>query len=284
MRLLIATPLYPPDLGGPATYTQLLEAGFPEPVTVVKFGDVRKYPKIVRHFMYFLHVFRAAKHADVILALDPVSVGVPALMAARLRGKTFVVKIVGDYAWEQGVQRFGIKDSLDTFVRKGRVPFAVATLRAVQTHVAKSATNVIVPSNYLKGIITAWGVAPSKIKVIYNAIELEEGGVVPEEVTRAASPKIVTIGRLVPWKRIEGIIDAIALLPGAASLTIVGEGTERARLETRAKEKLSGRVIFTGPRSHADTLAILGAADIFVLNSSYEGLSHVLIEALMLGK
>ena len=35
--------------------------------------------------------------------------------------------------------------------------------------------------------------------------------------------------------------------------------------------------------SHADTLATMKSADVFVLNSSYEGLSHLLIEALALG-
>jgi glycosyltransferase involved in cell wall biosynthesis len=287
MRLLIATPLYPPDLGGPATYTRLLETGlegqgFEAPI-IVKFGDVRTSPKVVRHVQYFWHVFRAAKHVDVILALDPVSVGVPALMAARLRRKTFVVKIVGDYAWEQGVQRFGVKDSLDKFVRHGRIPFMVAVLRAVQTHVAKSATKIIVPSEYLRGIVKAWGVPTEKISVIYNAIEIEKGGVVPETVMAQPSPKIVTAGRLVPWKCIDGIIDAVAALDSSATLIIVGEGSERTVLEKRAAEKLPGRVIFTGPCSHTDTLAVLRDADMFVLNSTYEGLSHVLIEALMTG-
>ncbi len=39
-----------------------------------------------------------------------------------------------------------------------------------------------------------------------------------------------------------------------------------------------------GPLTHPDTLALVGDADIFVLNSTYEGLSHLLIEALALGK
>ena len=41
--------------------------------------------------------------------------------------------------------------------------------------------------------------------------------------------------------------------------------------------------MFTGTLSHKDTLAVLQAADVFVLNSSYEGLSHLLIEAQELG-
>src|SRR4051812_7117496 len=105
MRLLIATPLYPPELGGPATYAKALEDGLPahgNQVTLVKFGTVRHLGKGVRHLAFFWHIFTALKHADMVLALDPVSVGLPALLAARLRRKPFLVKVVGDYAWEQG--------------------------------------------------------------------------------------------------------------------------------------------------------------------------------------
>jgi glycosyltransferase involved in cell wall biosynthesis len=281
MRLLIATPLYPPDSGGPATYSRLLEDEFAHPVTVVKFSDVRGYPKFIRHIVYFWNVFVEAKNADVVLALDPVSVGLPALWAARLRRKPFVVKVVGDYAWEQGVQRFGITDTLDTFVCRAHIPFPVAFLRAIQMHVVHGAQKVIVPSKYLKGIVEKWGTTPSKITVIYNAIELEEIGAIPHALTGLPKPWVVTIGRLVPWKHVDGIIDAVSELN--ASLIVVGDGPEYVALQKRAQVELPGRVHFTGAIPHAEALTILSHADCFTLNSSYEGLSHVLIEALMLG-
>lgn len=286
MRLLIATPLYPPDLGGPATYAKLLEEEFPIPVSVVKFSDVRGSPKLIRHLRYFWNVFKAAKDADVVLALDPVSVGLPALWAARLRRKTFVVKIVGDYAWEQGVQRFSITDTLDSFVRRTDLPFAVSLLRRIETHVAKGAKRIIVPSDYLKGIVRAWGISPERIEVIYNAIVLDGEGQAPEAFASLPKPVIATAGRLVPWKRVGGIIDAVAALPSDVdgSLLVIGDGPNRSMLETQAAQRLPGRALFAGALKHADTLATMHAADIFVLNSTYEGLSHVLIEALMLGK
>lgn len=286
MRLLIATPLYPPDLGGPATYARLLETGMPFPVVVVKFGDVRWYPKVLRHIAYFIKLLWKIRSGDIVLALDPVSVGLPALCAAKLRRTPLVVKIVGDYAWEQGVQRFRITDTLDQFVRRARVPLPVAVMRSVQTHVAKSAKKVIVPSQYLKGIVSAWGIRPDHIEVIYNAIELEEGGSVPEVVSALPKPLVVTVGRLVPWKRFDGVIHAVAALPHslAPSLAIVGEGPDRTKIEALTKTRLGTRAIRTGALSHADTLAVIHTADVFVLNSTYEGLSHVLIEALMLGK
>ncbi|MEK7604863.1 MAG: glycosyltransferase family 4 protein [Patescibacteria group bacterium] len=285
MRLVIATPLYPPDIGGPATYARLLEAGLPAhgiDVELVKFSEVRRLPKLIRHYVYYRRVLRAARTADLVLALDPVSVGLPAMKAAQRACKPLVVKVVGDYAWEQGQQRFGITQTLDEFVRTAQVPFLARVLRRIQTRVAQSATRVIVPSTYLKGIVTAWGIPEEKITVIYNAVSLGEIGTVPEAVARLPRPLVVTAGRLVPWKHIDTVIDAVAGTSGI-SLAIVGDGPERAALARRAQEKLAARAVFTGQVPHEDMLAVMKFADVFVLNSSYEGLSHLLIEALVLG-
>ncbi len=286
MRLLIATPLYPPEPGGPATYTKLCEDGLPGvgiAVAVLPFAVVRTRPKLIRHVLYMVHTYRALQKADAVLALDPVSVGLPALIAARLARKPFYVKVVGDYAWEQGTQRFGITDTLDEFVRRTRVPLPVRFLRMVQSYVARHARAVIVPSLYLKYIVATWVVPADAISVIYNSIELEENGVIPAKVTTRARPRIAVIGRLVPWKHVDSVMDAVAALTVPASLVVVGDGPERAFLEGHAAGVLP-QTLFMGALSHADTLAVLADCDVLVLNSSYEGLSHLLIEALMLGK
>ncbi|MFA6414368.1 MAG: glycosyltransferase family 4 protein [Candidatus Paceibacterota bacterium] len=289
MRLVIATPLYPPEIGGPATYAKLLFEGLPGKgvsVELVKFSDVRHLPKIVRHYVYYRRVLKAARRADVVLALDPVSVGLPAQKAAEKAGKPFVVKIVGDYAWEQGQQRFGVTQTLDEFVQEKKVSLPLRVLRQIQTRVALAAAKVLVPSGYLKNVVTEWGVPSDAIQVVYNAVSPEEPGTVPSAVMGLPRPVVVTVGRLVPWKGMSGVIDSVAGLSdegGKASLVIVGDGPDHVPLISHAEKALEGRCIFTGALPHADTLATMKYADVLVLNSSYEGLSHILIEALMLG-
>ena len=293
MKIVLATPLYPPEIGGPATYVKLLEEGLPGKgieVEIVKFSEVRHLPKLIRHYVYYRRVCAAARKADAVLALDPVSVGFPVMWAAKKAEKPFAVKIVGDYAWEQGRQRFGVTDNLDVFVKTQQRSFAVRFLQSIQTRVARSATRIIVPSDYLKSIVTTWGISDEKIEVIYNAVPHDgfdnlvagERGAALETVTAVSRPLIVTAGRLVPWKHIEGVIDAVANIP-QASLAIIGEGPEHATLLKRAEEKIPGRFVFTGTLTHNEVLIVLKAADVCVLNSSYEGLSHLLIEAQSLG-
>ena len=85
-RILIATGLFPPEIGGPATYSKLLQDMLPDFgfwVTVLPFREVRRLPKLIRHVWYFWRVVRAGFYADIIFAQDPVSVGLPAALAAR---------------------------------------------------------------------------------------------------------------------------------------------------------------------------------------------------------
>src|SRR3972149_3635989 len=117
MRILIATGIYPPDVGGPAGYSALLEKELPKrgvAVKILSFGWYRGYLKILRHFIYFLRVIKLGRDCDIIYAQDPVSVGLPAIFASKYLGKKFAIKIVGDYAWEQGIQRFGVKELLSS--------------------------------------------------------------------------------------------------------------------------------------------------------------------------
>lgn len=288
MRLLIATPLYPPELGGPATYSKILEEELPRigiQTALVKFTDVKRYPPGIRTLLYFWTVLRAGKDADLIYALDPVSTGLPAMLAARLLRKPFAVKIVGDYAWEQGKQRFGISAPLDLFVRERQHAPMVRLFQRIQTRVAQTASVVVVPSLYLKGIVTAWGIDSEKIEVIHNAVTKESAGTLPEDLPKKR-PRIVTVGRLVPWKGIGGLIDAVATarerIPDL-SLVIAGDGPDRSDLESYASARLGDGYRFTGAVGNAEVLALLSSADMLVLNSSYEGLSHLLIEAMMTG-
>jgi sugar transferase (PEP-CTERM/EpsH1 system associated) len=94
-----------------------------------------------------------------------------------------------------------------------------------------------------------------------------------------------TVGRLDPIKNHAGLIRAFSLVartvPGAR-LVIVGDGPERAALETLVVSLKGMHVpILTGYR--ADVERLYGVFDVFVLNSFAEGMSNTLLEAMSSG-
>ena len=295
-KILIATGIFPPDIGGPATYRKLLLDELSNrglAVKVVSFGAVRHLPKIIRHFVYFFKILRKGFFADVIFAQDPVSVGLPSVLAAKILRKKFILKVVGDYAWEQYQQKIqNSKFKIQNYNAKLKniedfqaEKFDVVTelRRKVESWVAKKADKIIVPSEYLKKIVGTWGAENNKIIVVYNAFKNESISAAGS-VSAAGKSYIVSAGRLVPWKGFDVLIDAIGELPEEIKLKIIGSGPERKKLELKIKNLgLENKIDLIGQLPHRELLQCFAGAEIFVLNTAYEGLSHVILEAMACG-
>jgi glycosyltransferase involved in cell wall biosynthesis len=294
MKILLAAGLFPPDIGGPATYAELVATELPKrgiEVVVVPYRSVRTIPKVFRHLAYARLLWRSSRDVQVIFALDGMSVGMPARIIARLRRIPFVVRLGGDYVWEQGVQRFGIFDTLDVYTaRTSSRPLVVRVLARVQTWVTRGAAAVILPSKYLEQIVRTWEIDPARTHVVYSAVT-------PCHVsdTRAdiraeyglTSPLLVSVARLTPWKGFRTLIDVVARRVAQGDVTtlvIGGDGPDRAALEQYARERdVSEYIRFTGALSHDEVFRYIKAADIFLLNTAYEGLSHQLQEVMSIG-
>jgi len=92
--------------------------------------------------------------------------------------------------------------------------------------------------------------------------------------------KILFVGRLLAQKRVEDLIEACSGLVGSCELLIVGDGTERERLEIFARERCLD-VRFLGHKTGEDLACCFGAADLFVL----PGLGGLAVqEAMIYGK
>jgi rhamnosyl/mannosyltransferase len=97
---------------------------------------------------------------------------------------------------------------------------------------------------------------------------------------------VLFVGRLVPYKGVDVLVDAAARLT-AARVLIAGSGPLRPMLEARAAAAgLGDRVEFLGPLSESDLAAYLHACDVFVLPSvsRQETFGVVQLEAMACGK
>lgn len=293
MNILIATGLYPPDIGGPATYTKFLERHLPAQgiaFKVVAFTHVRSYPKIIRHVLYLFRLLRSGRDADVLYALDTISVGIPVWLASKILRKKYYLRVPGDYAWEQGQQRWGVTVTLDEYVVTKEKPFPARVLSWLQSRVARSATRVVVPSDYMKTIVGAWGVDKSRVVRIYSAlnpIQIEGTYDSLRKKYEYQDFTVITAARLTPWKGIEALIDVVCMLRGAGqstSLEILGSGELQKQLgEYIIKKEATTFVHLRGQVGKTELAERIKAADAFVLNTSYEGLSHQLLEVMEIG-
>ncbi|MFA6339076.1 MAG: glycosyltransferase family 4 protein [Candidatus Paceibacterota bacterium] len=297
IRLLITTGIYPPSIGGPATYSKLLFDELPAndiEVGIVSFDSVRRFPKIIRHFFYFLLAIKNGRKHDLLYALDPVSVGLPTFFASKILRKKYIIRIAGDYAWEQFNQQSGARArkfvTLDEFQNK-KFDFFTELRRYVQKFVTTHAEKVIVPSEYLKGIVTIWGVQEEKIKVIYNAftekINIDNSKEDLKNILNLKGRVVISAGRLVPWKGFDALIGLMIPLikkfPDII-LVIIGDGPDEARLEkTINLLNLEKKVFLLGRLSQEILSQHIKASDVFVLNTAYEGLSHQLLEVMAIG-
>jgi glycosyltransferase involved in cell wall biosynthesis len=127
------------------------------------------------------------------------------------------------------------------------------------------------------------GVAPARIQVVHNGVDLELLGTIEGE---PAGPSVSTSVRLIASKRADVLVKAVAALERPeVRLTIQGEGTERAALEGLvARLGLGAQVTFQGRLARfEDALALRKRHQIFCLPSISEGFGMVVIEAMGLG-
>jgi len=171
-------------------------------------------------------------------------------------------------------------------MRKSPIKHGVSWLANIAT--LHSAAQVICQSQDLYRDFRRYGVPRRRLTVVGNPIEL------PSDDRRAAlvnqsrlegSPALVAIGRLMPQKGFDVLIDAVALLRDrlpTITLRIFGEGPDHAALEQRIQMRnLVGRVSLEG--FCGDVERPLVGADFLVSSSRYEGFPNVILEALSWG-
>lgn len=288
MRLLVATGLYPPDIGGPATHTVFLEKHQETlglELVVVPFGSVRRYPPLIRHLIYFFRLVSLGRTCEMIYALDTVSVGVPVMLASIITRKPFILRVPGDYAWEQGQQRYGVTETLDAFRTHTAHPIRVRVMSSLQSLVAKRAKHIIVPSEYMKRVVAGWGIREAKITRIYSVLDPISHEMISSRPTNVF--RVITAARLVPWKGIDALIESVVRLKNEGvpiELYVCGDGTSRRDLERKtASLGADAYVHFEGALTRSVLAQQICVSHVFVLNTSYEGLSHQLIEVMHLG-
>lgn len=291
VKIILATPVYPPEIGGPATYTKELATRLKSKheIVIVAYASTseiipgttlfvasKRRPLPLRLFKFTFDLFRAARGADVIYVQNAMAAGLPAAIVSRMRGIPLVLKFVGDEAWERASQERRTKKRLEEFLAAPEGGWRTTLRMAIQGFVLRHTDIVTTPSAYLRdAIVRTYGIKNGRAVVNYNAAEKDIEA--PFNAT-PISHQIVATARLVEWKGLDGIIRAVALLkkkyPDVRAV-IAGDGPEEEKLKTLARElSVADHITFTGRVSRAETWHLRKSSEVYVLNSTYEGLPH----------
>src|SRR3989338_9996111 len=307
-RILIVTGIFPPDIGGPASYARTLAQRLSKEhwIKIITYSSVRKYdqdksypfqvkrvwkktPWFLRHAIYAMKVFCACKNSDTIYSLSTLNGAIPSLAGARFFKKKFYLRIAGDYAWQVAIEKNKSSFLIDDFQKSKKTGW-IGFLHNIQVQVCKNADGIIVPSEYLAGIVRGWGIPKDKIKVIYNGVDFKPSELSKEEARRKIGifgHLVLSAGRLVPWKGFRMLIKimpSILEINQAFRLIIVGDGPDRKMLESMIRNLgLGNKVYLVGQKTQEELAIYMAAADMFVLNTGYEGFSHQILEAMTAG-
>ena len=125
-----------------------------------------------------------------------------------------------------------------------------------------------------------------KPEVVSNIIDIDYVKTA-RKISKNKIIKITTISRLVPQKRIDILLRALAKVCFADfkwELTVVGSGPLEKELKALNKELgLTDKVHFVGQKSHEEICQILAESDFFALASQYETFGVVFVEAMSFG-
>lgn len=128
------------------------------------------------------------------------------------------------------------------------------------------------------------GVPPARIALVPNAVDpfRDDGRGSPHPWLDGGAPTFVTAARLVGYKRVDLVIDAVTAAADDARLLIIGRGPAAAEIAAHAARRgVEDRVEMLGfvddPRRY------MARATGFVLASEEEGFSQVIAEAMSTG-
>ena len=296
MRVLVTVGIFPPDIGGPATFVPKFAKYFQDElnyeIEILTLSDNknsninddfsvkridRNLPIIYRWLKTIFTIYKLGKNKDLIFVNG---LGTEATIANIFLKKKIIRKIVGDPVWERAYSKAKISESFDEFQVKN-YGFSISLQKKVRSFSIKKSDIVITPSQHLKNFILNLGFK-NKIEIINNGV------FIPEENTNIFTNdqiNITIVSRLVSHKNIEKIIKAISDLNSPLiNLNIIGDGPELNQLQKISLESNNkDNIIFHGKLNRDEIDHIFLNSDIYIQASNYEGLPHSLLEAMSYG-
>lgn len=212
LRIIIATPSIFPQIGGGAFYADVFAREWRKSgheVGVVGFGSLLRFPTGIRHFLYLFKLLPKIFQADVVYVLDTFSVALPTIFLGHILKKKVIVRVGGDFLWENYVNRTREKVLLSEFYDEERkFTFKENTIFDLTNFIFQYAYKIVFSTEWQKNIcIDAYDLDMAKVHVVEN--------VYPAKTKRNIVPKnrvILSPSRNIFLKNKVGLTQAFALV------------------------------------------------------------------------
>jgi glycosyltransferase involved in cell wall biosynthesis len=164
-------------------------------------------------------------------------------------------------------------------------PFRTGAFRFVERTLARAADRVVAISDALRRFtVEQVGVPAAKMETIHYGLDEPPPawGENPPDPLPADARIVLSTSRLTRQKGVDVAVCALASLPADTVLVVLGEGPERAALESLARELgVDGRLHLPG--RVPDVTAWLRRASVYVQPSRWEGFGLAVLEAMVCG-
>lgn len=295
MKIVIASGTYPDEIGGMATFVKnfaerLQAAGHEVNVIAYAANDAkikngftvklisRMGGRAARYFRYFLAVMKTSKTADFIFIQDLVSSGLPATCAAIVNRKKTIIRLGGDFLWEQMVERGACRQSLVKYYASPKSwmeKMYLAVYRFVLNRSRAVIFNTRLQAELFSGRFDLRG---KLVKAIGNPLPSVQ------KSEPVSGEDLVYIGRFLKLKNLGALIKSYRSLSPDKKLYLIGEGPELQNLQSQISESgLEGRVIIQASLPRREVFARLKKSYLLIVPSYTELSPNIVLEALSVG-
>lgn len=303
MKIIIATGIFPPDIGGPAHYVEKLALELKKrgiDIEVITYSDSRSkggsqpdnFPVMkisrshilpLRYFLYFWQLFLLVKKSKIIYAHDLFSCGLPASLVKIVRRKKLVIRLGGDFLWEKAVENNWTGKPLKGYYQQlkniqERVFFWIAE------KVLKRADLIIFSTNWQRQLyLENYQIKENKTEIIENPFPQ-----IAMLVEKINNQKIIFAGRLIKLKNIDFLITVFSQILNDQSnlqLEIIGQGPERKNLERLINQlNLEKKIILKGRMPYQRLIEEINQCFLVIIPSLTEISPNLVLECIQLKK
>ncbi len=299
MKIVIATGIFIPEPGGPATYAPKIAEEFLQlghKVQVITYSDkahydfdeslpyavhrIKRSKKIFNYWRYYRALFSLARDSDLIYAFDHFSAGLPVAIFSFTSRRPFFVRVGGDFIWEKHLDTADNLVILRQFYEQGlHHKFHQLRFRII-TWIFQRARGIIFTTEFQKDIFQKYyNLASRKLFIINNPIDLSEISAKRNQLKR----EVVVPARFINKNNLDNLIKAfVKIKDKSLRLSIIGAGPKRNQLQDLIKNLNAKNIFIENVLSRHDLQERLLTAYLVVFPSLTDISPNAMLECLAL--